>query len=78
VAENSQAFQFAEKNAVSTGAIPLYMALTPCVGQGGSDIKKTGNLRTVQRVLGHTMLERTVRYLGVEMDDALSLSEAEI
>ena len=38
--------------------------------------KKTGNLRACQLLLGHTKLESTVRYLGVELDDALALSEA--
>lgn len=37
--------------------------------------KQTGNLRAVQILLGHTKLESTVRYLGVEVDDALQLSE---
>lgn len=37
--------------------------------------KKTGNLRAVQLLLGHTKLESTVRYLGNEVDDALSISE---
>jgi integrase len=37
--------------------------------------KKTGNLRAVQLLLGHTKLESTVRYLGVEVDDALNISE---
>jgi integrase len=37
--------------------------------------KKTGNLRAVQLLLGHTKLESTVRYLGVEVDDALAISE---
>jgi integrase len=37
--------------------------------------KKTGNLRAVQLLLGHTKLESTVRYLGIEVDDALSVSE---
>ena len=37
--------------------------------------KKTGNLRAVQLLLGHTKLESTVRYLGVEVDDALCISE---
>jgi site-specific recombinase XerC len=36
--------------------------------------RKTGNLRAVQLLLGHTKLE-TVRYLGIEVDDALSISE---
>ena len=38
--------------------------------------KKTGNLRACQLLLGHTKLESTVRYLGVEVDDALEMSEA--
>tara|TARA_B110001454_G_C12550193_1_gene363230 strand:- start:450 stop:605 length:156 start_codon:yes stop_codon:yes gene_type:complete len=38
--------------------------------------KKTKNLRAVQILLGHTKLESTVRYLGVEVYDALELSEA--
>ena len=37
--------------------------------------RKTGNLRAVQLLLGHTKLESTVRYLGVEVDDALTISE---
>jgi len=37
--------------------------------------KKTGNLRAVQLLLGYTKLESTVRYLGIEVDDALSISE---
>jgi len=38
--------------------------------------KKTGNLRACQLLLGHTKLESTIRYLGVELDDALRLSES--
>jgi site-specific recombinase XerC len=37
--------------------------------------KKTGNLRALQLLLGHTKLESTVRYLGIEVDDALAISE---
>jgi len=37
--------------------------------------KKTKNLRTVQILLDHTKLESTVRYLGIEVDDALEISE---
>ena len=37
--------------------------------------RKTGNLRAVQLLLGHAKIESTVRYLGIEVDDALTLSE---
>lgn len=37
--------------------------------------KQTGNLRAVQILLGHTKLESTVRYLGVDVEDALALAE---
>jgi hypothetical protein len=38
-------------------------------------IIKTKNVRAVQRLLGHSELESTVCYLGVEVDDALEISE---
>ena len=37
--------------------------------------KQTGNLRAVQILLGHTKIESTVRYLGVDVEDALTLAE---
>src|SRR3989454_1587778 len=37
--------------------------------------RRTGNLRAVQLLLGHTKIESTVRYLGIEVDDALGIAE---
>jgi site-specific recombinase XerC len=37
--------------------------------------KATGNLRAVQILLGHANIENTVRYLGVDIDDAITLAE---
>jgi len=37
--------------------------------------QRTKNLRAVQLLLGHTKLESTVRYLGIEVDDALEMAE---
>lgn len=37
--------------------------------------RQTHNLRAIQLLLGHTKLESTVRYLGIEVDDALEISE---
>src|ERR1700716_4172108 len=37
--------------------------------------RRTGNLRAVQLLLGHTKIESPVRYLGIEVDDALAIAE---
>jgi site-specific recombinase XerC len=37
--------------------------------------RRTKNLRAAQLLLGHTKLESTVRYLGIEVDDALEIAE---
>ena len=57
--------------------VPDLTALRTRCGERGrrKSTKKTGNLRAVQLLLGHTKLESTVRYLGIEVDDALSISE---
>ena len=38
--------------------------------------RKTGNLRAVQLLFGNTKMNSTVRYLGVELEDALAIAEA--
>jgi site-specific recombinase XerC len=38
--------------------------------------KKTGNLRAVQLLLGHTKMDSTVRYLGIDLEEALMIAEA--
>ncbi|MGC1791716.1 MAG: hypothetical protein WA753_09850 [Pseudolabrys sp.] len=37
--------------------------------------RRTGTLRAVQLLLGHTKIESTVRYLGIDVDDALAIAE---
>jgi integrase len=37
--------------------------------------RRTGNLRAVQLLLGHTKIEGTVRYPGIEVDDAQAIAE---
>jgi len=37
--------------------------------------RKTGNLRAVQLLLGHTKVDSTVRHLGVELEDVLSIAQ---
>jgi integrase len=37
--------------------------------------RRTGNPRAVQLLLGHTRIESTVRYLGIEVDDAIAIAE---
>jgi site-specific recombinase XerC len=42
---------------------------------GTHSMRRTKNLRAVQLLLGYTKLESTARYLGIEVDDALEISE---
>ena len=38
--------------------------------------QKTGDLRAVQLLLGHTKMDSAVRYLGIEIEDALAIAES--
>lgn len=60
----------------SIGLDPLKYA-THCMRRTKATLiyRRTGNLRAVQLLLGHTKIESTVRYLGVEIDDALDIAE---
>jgi len=40
-----------------------------------ADLSPDGNLRAVQLLLGHTKIESTARYLGIEIDDAIEIAE---
>src|SRR5438132_10259869 len=52
------------------------LARTHCAEQRRQLIyRRTGNLRAVQLLLGHKKIESTVRYLGIEVDDALAIAE---
>ena len=47
----------------------------PEADEGIDHLQGDGNPRAVQILLGHTKIERTVRYLGVDVEDALTLAE---
>jgi site-specific recombinase XerC len=53
-------------------ALPVELARPAA---GANIYRRTKNLRAVQLLLGHSKLESTVRYLGIEVDDALGISE---
>jgi len=53
----------------------VYGTHSMCRTKAAQIYRKTGNLGAIQLLLGHSKLESTVRYLGIEVDDALSISE---
>lgn len=52
-----------------------YSTLTMCRTKPTLIYRRAKNLRAVQLLLGHTRIESTVRYLGIEVDDALEMAE---
>ena len=52
-----------------------YGTHTMCRTKASLIYRRTKNLRAVQLLLGHIKLESTVRYLGIEVDDALEMAE---
>ena len=48
--------------------------MAPCT-KASIIYKATGNLRAVQILLGHSKIESTVRYLGIDLEDAVALAE---
>jgi hypothetical protein len=55
--------------------IPRSRYALPASDEGGAYLSPYGNLRAVQLLLGHTKIESTVRYLGIEVDDAIEIAE---
>jgi integrase len=55
--------------------VVAYGTHTMCRTKATLIYRRTKNLRAVQLLLGHTKLESTVRYLGIEVDDALEIAE---
>jgi site-specific recombinase XerD len=53
----------------------MYGTHTLRTTKGSRIYRRTKNLRAVQLLLGHTKLESTVRYLGIEVDNALEMAE---
>ncbi len=60
----------------SIGLEPAPLSRILCDAPFTQIYKKTGKLCAVQLPLGHTKVDSTVRYLGVELEDALAIAEA--
>ena len=69
--------QYARRVSEWIASIGLDPHLTHCLRRTKATLiyRRTGNLRAVQLLLGHSKIESTVRYLGIEVDDALSIAE---
>jgi integrase len=76
----ARGFPVSKPNTLVTA--PIYAAIRQdrrfvgsTTGIGYHQLRRTKTLRAVQLLLGHTKLESTVRYLGIEVDDALEMAE---
>jgi site-specific recombinase XerC len=63
------------RSAVAGPAAMAIPRLTMRLPQASLIYRRTGNLRAVQLLLGHKKIEKFVRYLGIEVDDALAIAE---
>jgi hypothetical protein len=63
--------------AFEVSSVPLSLTIIFGLPRSKASIiyKATGNLRAVQILLGHAKIDSTVRYLGVDVEDALELAE---
>jgi hypothetical protein len=52
-----------------------FAASWPALGSHCARYRRTGNPRAVEFLWGHTKIESTVRYLGIEIDDAIEIAE---
>jgi hypothetical protein len=68
----SSNYPFAGRAPDSHLSLRQYIRITK---QGCPIYRRTKNLRAVQLLLGHSKIESTVRYPGIEVDDALEISE---
>jgi site-specific recombinase XerC len=68
---------WAPQNQLTARLRKWYASRLPCNRRTKASIiyKATDNLRAVQILLGHTKIENTVRYLGVDVENALTLAE---
>ena len=56
--------------------VPYSLRIRPTPVTHSSTSRATGNLRAVQILLGHSKIENTVRYLGIDVEDELALAES--
>ena len=71
-----QCARFVQESVASIGLNPAKFGTHPLMRTKAVPIyRRTGNLRALQLLLGHTKIESTVRYLGTEVDDAIEIAD---